>query len=331
MDILGVKENINALCANIEKVIIGKTKEVRLVLAAYLAGGHVLLEDVPGTGKTVLAKSLARSLDASFLRVQFTPDLLPSELVGINFYNPATGEFNFRKGSLFANIVLADEINRATPRTQSGLLECMEECQVSVDGTTYPLPSPYFVIATQNPVETQGTFPLPEAQLDRFMLQTSLGYPGTAEGANILKKSAEEEPFERLSPVCGLDTLRAMQAAVKAVYIHDDIYEYIVRLAEATRSHEAVSLGVSTRGALSLAKVVRAFCAIDGRDFVTPQDVLSLLPYVFAHRLILRGGVRSRAVAAGTVLEEAVAATKAPVEDFAAAARSRREKELEWL
>ncbi|MCL2851474.1 MAG: AAA family ATPase [Defluviitaleaceae bacterium] len=316
MSISIVQEGVSAICANIEKIILGNTDKIRLILAVYLAGGHVLLEDVPGTGKTVLAKSLARSMGVSFGRVQFTPDLLPSELVGINFYNPKTGEFEFRKGSLFANIVLADEINRATPRTQSGLLESMEERQVSVDGTTYPLPSPYFVIATQNPIETQGTFPLPEAQLDRFMIQTGLGYPTAAESAEILKNSVTEAALEQLRPVCGLENLQAMQAAVKTVHIHDDIYKYIVNLAEATRTHEAVSLGVSTRGAIGLAKAAQAYCAISGKDFVSPGDVLRLLPHVFAHRIILKGGVRSRASAVGSVLEEAVAATKAPVEDW---------------
>ena len=316
MSVSNVQEKVNAICSNIEKIIIGKSEKIRLIIAAYLAKGHVLLEDVPGTGKTILAKSLARSMNVSFGRVQFTPDLLPSELVGINFYNPKTGEFDFREGSIFANIILADEINRATPRTQSGLLESMEERQVSVDGTTYPLPDPYFVIATQNPIETQGTFALPEAQLDRFLIQTGLGYPNTAESINILKNFTSEKSLEKLVPVCRIEDLQAMQSAVSAVFIHDDIYKYIVTLAEATRTHEAVSLGVSTRGAIGLAKMAQAHCALNGKEFVTPGDVLHILPYVFAHRIILKGGVRSRAFVVSSVLDDIIASTKAPVEDW---------------
>ena len=316
MEIIKTKDVVDNIVENIETVILGKTQEIKLILSAFLSGGHVLLEDVPGTGKTVLAKALAKSFDCDFSRVQFTPDLLPSELTGINFYNPKSGDFTFREGSLFSNIVLADEINRATPRTQSGLLESMEEKQITVDGTTYMLPAPYFVIATQNPVEIQGTFPLPEAQLDRFLLQLNLGYPTKEETVDILKKFAEKDPLQDIVPVCDKQLTLDLQQAVKSVYIHDDIYGYITEIAEKTRRHEAVQLGISTRGVLALAKMARSYCAISGQDFVAPKDMLYLIPYVFPHRMVLKGGIRNRFAASMSILEEIIESTTAPVEDF---------------
>ena len=316
MEKIHIQEQSRKIINNIETVILGKTREIELILAAFLAGGHVLLEDVPGTGKTLLAKALAKSFDLSFGRVQFTPDLLPSELCGINFYNPKTGDFTFRQGSLFANIILADEINRATPRTQSGLLESMEEEQITVDGTTYKLPAPYFVIATQNPIETQGTFPLPEAQLDRFLLQLNLGYPEKQQSVDILRNNIARKPLAELSAVCTDETFTAMKSAAENVFIHDDIYSYIIDLAEATRNHSAAALGISTRGALALARVTRAYCAMHGADFVTPKDVLLLLPYVFSHRMVLKGGVRNRQTAVLSILDEVIKSVTAPVETW---------------
>lgn len=317
MKISEIKPLADSLHENVARVILGKNREIRLVLAALLAGGHVLLDDVPGTGKTMLSKALAHSVSCLFGRIQFTPDLLPSELTGVNIYSPKSGEFSFRQGGLFANIILADEINRATPRTQSGLLESMEEGQVSVDGVTYSLPKPYFIIATQNPVETQGTFPLPEAQLDRFLIQLSLGYPSRQESVDVLSRYISGAPLEDILPVCDADCLIEMREAVKRVFVHDEVCRYIVELAEATRSHEAVALGVSTRGCIALARISQAAAAMEGREFITPDDVKNLVPAVFKHRLILRGNRRD--TSAAKLISEILDSIKVPVEDWPAA------------
>ena len=274
---------------NVAKVIVGKDEIIELVLTAILAKGHVLLEDVPGTGKTVMAKALSRSIDCDFKRIQFTPDLLPSDVTGLSVFNQKEISFEFRKGAIFAGVVLADEINRATPRTQSALLECMEERQVTVDGATHPLPSPFIVVATQNPVEIQGTFPLPEAQLDRFMVRLKMGYPDSAGSVGILERFINDDPLEELAPVATADEILQAQAEVKKVHVSQAIMEYIVALCERSRVMEQVTLGVSPRGALALMRACQAYAAVQGRDFVTPDDVKKLASSVMAHRVIVRG------------------------------------------
>ncbi|MBO4888950.1 MAG: MoxR family ATPase [Firmicutes bacterium] len=301
---------------NMEKVIVGKSDKIDLILAALLAKGHVLLEDVPGTGKTVLAKSLAKSIDTKFKRIQFTPDLLPSDLIGINYFNQKEQEFVFRQGALFTNILLADEINRATPRTQSSLLESMEEKQITVDGVTYVLDQPFFVIATENPVETQGTFPLPEAQLDRFLIQLSMGYTEKAETVRILERFVNEVPAADLQPVITKEQLLEMQEAIKDVYIHPDVAGYSVDIVEKTRQEEAVQLGVSPRGNLALLKAAQALAAIRGREFVTPDDIKDLALPVLGHRILLRGSSRNRSTQIENLISGILETVEVPTENF---------------
>lgn len=301
---------------NMEKVIVGKSEVIDYVLTALLAGGHVLLEDVPGTGKTMMAKSLSKSVEIGFKRIQFTPDLLPSDLIGINYYNQKEGEFVFRQGALFTNILLADEINRATPRTQSSLLESMEEKQITVDGTTYVLEAPFFVIATQNPVETQGTFPLPEAQLDRFIMQLSMGYTEKKETLEILKRFVAGAPQAEIEAVCSRQELLDMQEAVKKVYIHDSVAEYAISLVEKTRNRDEVSLGVSPRGNIVFLRAAQAYAAIQGREFVTPDDIKALAGPVLGHRIILRSNLRSRSSQIQSIIENILSTTEVPTEDF---------------
>lgn len=303
MDIEQVGKIGKDLTENISKVMVGKEKVIQLVLAALLADGHVLLQDVPGTGKTKLARSLAASLSGEFARIQFTPDLLPGDVTGMNIYNRKTGEFELRKGPVFTNILLADEINRATPRTQSGLLECMEERQVTIDGESMKLEDPFFVIATQNPVETAGTFPLPEAQLDRFMMKLSLGLPDRQEELAIMERFMQEDPLKELAPAASTGQLLEMKEAVKKVFVHPEMEKYMVEIVAATREKGRVVMGVSTRGTLALLRAVKAYAALMGRSYCIPDDVKTLAVPVLAHRMKLSYGYQTDQEAANLISE----------------------------
>jgi MoxR-like ATPase len=280
---------VGELEANIAKVVLGKSDVVRLCIVALLAGEHVLLEDVPGVGKTLVGKALAKSIAAKFCRVQFTPDLLPSDIVGSSVFNAKTSEFFFSPGPIFANIILADEINRTTPRTQSALLEAMSDAQVSVDGHTHHLPRPFMVIATQNPFEFEGTYPLPESQLDRFLLRISVGYPSREDELQVLAIHRSGEPLENLSPVIDCAQVLALQQAVRQVAVDESIYEYLLDIVEATRNSAELHVGVSTRGALCLYRAAQSLALIEGRDYVVPDDIKRLASPVLAHRVITKG------------------------------------------
>jgi MoxR-like ATPase len=300
------------LIQNVGQVILGKRDVIELTVICLLCQGHLLIEDVPGVGKTMLAKALARSLGGSFKRIQFTPDMLPSDVTGTSIYNQKTGDFEFRPGPIMAQIVLADEINRATPKTQAALLEAMEERQVTVDGVTYPLGPPFLVLATQNPIEYEGTFPLPEAQLDRFLMRLSLGYPSPEQEMAILDAQQFRHPIEQLKQVTTVEALVATQEAIKSVYADKLIKEYIVALVDATRRHPEVYLGASPRGALTLFRAAQARAAIHNRDYVIPDDIKALAPATLGHRIIISPAARLKGITAGDVLDELLRTTPVP-------------------
>ena len=304
-----VRKFAGQLIENVEHVIVGKRTAIEFIMVALLCEGHVLLEDVPGSGKTMLARSIATSLGIGFKRIQCTPDLLPNDITGVSVFNQKSGEFEFKPGPIFVNILLADEINRATPRTQAALLEAMQEQQVTVDGVTRDLPRPFLVLATQNPIEYEGTFPLPEAQLDRFLMRLSIGYPSRMDERQILTNLWREHPITKLGRVVDGQALSTLQRRVWDVHVDDTLQDYIVALAEATRSHPDLSLGVSPRGTLALLKAAQAFAAVHGRDYVIPEDIKTLVPLTLAHRLILRPEAELRGRTAGAILEDVLERT----------------------
>jgi len=306
---------------NVERVIVGKHREVRLALVALLCRGHLLIEDVPGTGKTVLAKAIARSLGCSFRRIQFTPDLLPSDVTGLAIFNQKTQEFEFRPGPIMSQVVLADEINRATPKTQSALLECMDERQATIDGVTHRMPDPFLVIATQNPIEYEGTFALPEAQLDRFQLRIRLGYPAPEDEMRILDDQKILHPLDELEEVCTGDELRALQAAVREVYVDPAVSSYIVRLVAATRTHPDVYLGASPRGSIALYRAAQALAGLLGREYVIPDDVKALAEPALAHRVIIKTASTIHDISSAQVVGELLERT--PIEAVRRAGRPR--------
>ncbi|GAA0322973.1 MoxR family ATPase [Bacillus carboniphilus] len=299
---------------NIEKVMIGKRNVAELSLVALLAEGHVLLEDVPGVGKTMMVRALAKSVSAKFRRIQFTPDLLPSDVTGVSIYNPKELEFEFKPGPIMGNIILADEINRTSPKTQSALLEGLEEKSVTIDGVTHYLDRPFFVMATQNPIEYEGTYPLPEAQLDRFLLKMKMGYPEVNEELEVLNRAQKTPPIEDLEPIISLEELRELQHQVREVIVDDTLKKYIVDIATRTRSHASIFLGVSPRGSIALMKSAQAYAFLHGRDYVIPDDIQFLAPYVFTHRIILKSESKFEGVSAEGVVKQILGRVSVPVQ-----------------
>lgn len=295
---------VESIIDNVEKVVLGKRGEVFNLLKGIIAGGHILIEDVPGVGKTTLIKAIRATFDLTFSRIQFTPDLLPSDITGVSIYNSNNGEFTFKKGPIFSNIVLADEINRTSPKTQSALLEVMEELQVSEGGSTYELEAPFFVMATENPIEYEGTFPLPESQLDRFMIKINLGYPSKEEEVSILNLYREENPLATLKPVASKEDILSLQQGVKNVIVNREISKYIINIADGTRNHVEIALGASTRATLALQRISQATALMKGRSYVIPEDVKESVKLVWCHRIILKNSAISKGVKAEKVLEE---------------------------
>jgi MoxR-like ATPase len=287
LTIIQAQKLAHAILHNIESVILGKSRSIELAVIGLISHGHLLIEDAPGVGKTMLARSLAKSVNCSFKRIQFTPDMLPGDITGVSIYNQKTSDFEYRPGPIMANMVLADEINRATPRVQSALLECMEEHQISVDGATYVMPTPFHVFATQNPIEYEGTFPLPETQLDRFTMRISLGYPSLAEEILIMQNQQYEHPIDKIKPVANCQDLIGLQEAVKKIYVDAQVQQYIAEIVEATRNHSSIYLGSSPRGSLALFRTVQSRALMQGREFTIPEDVKALAEPVLAHRLVL--------------------------------------------
>ncbi len=305
---------IHKILTNIEKVMIGKRDVAELSLTALLAEGHVLLEDVPGVGKTMMVRALAKSVNANFRRIQFTPDLLSSDVTGVSIYNPKEMEFQFRPGPLMGNIILADEINRTSPKTQSALLEGMEEASVTVDGVTHKLKKPFFVMATQNPIEYEGTYPLPEAQLDRFLLKIKMGYPDIDEEVEVLNRVQKVPPIEELSPVIDIDGVLSLQRAIKDVFVDESIKRYIVDIVNGTREHGNVYLGASPRGSIALMKAAQAYAFMYGRDYVLPDDIQYLAPFVLSHRIILKSEAKFERISAEEIVNQVVARVPVPVQ-----------------
>lgn len=312
-----MQQQIQAVIENIEKVMIGKREVAELSIVALLAGGHVLLEDVPGVGKTMMVRSLSKSVGANFKRIQFTPDLLPSDVIGVSIYNPKTLQFEFRPGPIVGNIILADEINRTSPKTQAALLEAMEEASITIDGETLDISKPFFVMATQNPIEYEGTYPLPEAQLDRFLLKIKMGYPTAQQEIEVLRRVENRQPIQEIEAVMSVEELLKLQQHVKQVYVEDGVKSYIVDIARATRNHQNVYLGVSPRASIALMKAAQAYAFMQNRDFVKPDDIKYLAPFVFSHRLILAPEARYEGIQPEKVIQEVIQQIFVPVKRFA--------------